>query len=59
MDFYEFNITIFGKGKDPDEAFEDALSKLKEDPSRAISNEVIYTKRVEIDEKDEKEQQDN
>ena len=26
MDFYEFNITIFGKGEDPDEAFEDALT---------------------------------
>tara|TARA_A100001011_G_scaffold396794_1_gene495831 strand:- start:1559 stop:1729 length:171 start_codon:yes stop_codon:yes gene_type:complete len=55
MDFYEFNITIFGKGENPDEAFEDALKKLRDEPSTAISDEVIYTKRVKIDEKEQQE----
>ena len=42
---YSFNITIVGNGKDVDAAFLDALESLKNNPSDAISEEVIYVKK--------------
>jgi|TARA_R110001583_G_scaffold16234_3_gene66086 hypothetical protein len=42
MKSYEFNITVVGSGKDADEAFSDALSKLAQDAGSAIKGEVIY-----------------
>ena len=55
---YEFNITICGSGSSLDEAFEDALNKLKEDASEAITQEVVYTRKIKVD-KEEKFTTDN
>ena len=45
---YQFNITVEGSGKSPDEAFANALEKLSsDDPSSAVINEVVYTKIIE------------
>jgi len=46
---YEFNITICGSGNSLDEAFEDALNKLRENASEAITQEVVYTKKIKAD----------
>lgn len=39
---YQFNLTVVGFGETVDDAFDDALDALKEDPSAAITNEVVY-----------------
>jgi len=39
---YEFNITIEGTGEDVDQAFQNALDKINENPGEAIKGEVIY-----------------
>ena len=41
---YEFCITIVGVGSDVDEAFQDALDRMKDNPDKAIEGEVIYAK---------------
>jgi len=41
---YEFCITIVGVGTCLDEAFQDAIDTLKENPNEAIKGEVIYVK---------------
>ena len=41
---YEFCITIVGVGSDVDEAFQNALDKMKDSPNKAIEGEVIYAK---------------
>jgi len=42
MKRYEFNIVVIGHGESVDEAFNDVLGSLKEDPEAAIINEVVY-----------------
>ena len=39
---YEFCLTVIGIGNSIDEAFQDALDQLKENPNEAIKGEVIY-----------------
>ena len=41
---YEFCITIVGEGSDVDEAFQNALDRMKDNPNEAIEGEVIYVK---------------
>lgn len=49
---YQFNITIEGEGVDVDEAFQNAIDNFNKDPALAIKEEVIYTKRAEVNSKD-------
>jgi lysine/ornithine N-monooxygenase len=42
MKRYEFNIVVIGLGESADEAFNNVLNSLKEDPEAAIINEVVY-----------------
>lgn len=46
MEEFEFNITIVATGSNVDEAFENALSKLVEDPFGAIRGEVVYVNKT-------------
>jgi len=39
---YEFSLVMVGYGESVDEAFNDVLSSLKEDPEATIVNEVVY-----------------
>jgi len=39
---YEFNLVVVGYGESVDEAFNEILNSLKEDPEAAITNEVVY-----------------
>ena len=39
---YEFNLVVAGYGESVDEAFNNVLNSLKEDPEAAIINEVVY-----------------
>tara|TARA_R110002020_G_scaffold32729_5_gene100354 strand:- start:161 stop:343 length:183 start_codon:yes stop_codon:yes gene_type:complete len=39
---YEFNLVVVGYGESVDEAFNEVLDSLKEDPEAAITNEVVY-----------------
>ena len=48
MKRYEFNIVVAGYGESVDEAFNDILDSLREDPEAAIINEVVYV--ITIDE---------
>jgi len=41
---YEFCITIVGEGSDVDEAFQNALDRMKDNPNEAIEGEVVYAK---------------
>ena len=41
---YEFCITIEGSGADVDDAFQNALDSLVNDPGEVIKGEVIYVK---------------
>ena len=40
---YEFSLVMVGYGKSVDEAFNNVLNSLKEDPEATIVNEVVYT----------------
>ena len=46
MEEFEFNITIVATGSNVDEAFENALSNLVEDPFGAIRGEVVYVNKT-------------
>jgi len=52
---YEFCLTVVGTGNDIDEAFQNALDLLKENPNEAIKGEVIY---VNLSTKDSNEEND-
>jgi len=39
---YEFNLVVVGYGESVDEAFNEILNSLREDPEAAIINEVVY-----------------
>jgi len=39
---YEFNLVVVGYGESVDEAFNEILDSLREDPEAAIINEVVY-----------------
>ena len=41
---YEFCITIEGSGADVDDAFQNALDSMANDPGKVIKGEVIYVK---------------
>ena len=47
---YEFNLVVVGYGESVDEAFNEILDSLREDPEAAIVNEVVY---VVVNEEDE------
>jgi len=49
---YEFNLVVVGYGESVDEAFNEILNSLKEDPEAAITNEVVY---VIVNEEDQEE----
>ena len=49
---YEFNLVVVGYGESVDEAFNEILNSLKEDPEAAIANEVVY---VIVNEEDQEE----
>ena len=42
MKRYEFNLIVAACGESVDEAFNNVLNSLKEDPEAAITNEVVY-----------------
>jgi hypothetical protein len=42
MKRYEFSIVVTGYGESVDEAFNEILDSLREDPEAAITNEVVY-----------------
>ena len=42
MNEFEFNITVVGTGNDVDEAFENALWLLAQNPNEVIKGEVVY-----------------
>jgi len=39
---YEFNLVVAGYGESVDEAFNNVLNSLQENPEAAIINEVVY-----------------
>ena len=39
---YEFNLVVVGYGESVDEAFNEILDSLRENPEAAIINEVVY-----------------
>tara|TARA_R110001583_G_scaffold90353_5_gene232205 strand:+ start:363 stop:545 length:183 start_codon:yes stop_codon:yes gene_type:complete len=49
---YEFNLVVVGYGESVDEAFNEILDSLREDPESAIINEVVY---VIVNEEDQEE----
>jgi len=49
---YEFNLVVVGYGESVDEAFNEILDSLREDPEAAIINEVVY---VVVNEEDQEE----
>ena len=50
---YEFNLVVVGYGESVDEAFNEILNSLREDPESAIINEVVYVIVNEEDPEDE------
>ena len=39
---YEFSLVVVGYGESVDEAFNEVLDSLRENPEAAIINEVVY-----------------
>jgi len=52
---YEFSLVMVGYGESVDEAFNEVLDSLRENPEAAITNEVVYVIANEMDEEEQEE----